>query len=206
MKAFLFSFFLIFLNSASAQKMTREIMDAKDLEKIVLASDEIFRITIRAYTGKDVVITTRTEGEYYNEIGLESELQQKTLFLNSTYREILQSGYDKLSAHKIFSMEVELEIPIDMEVEIRSNLASVYLSGKYERVLVQLKSGSCYFDDFEGDAVVNTFNGNILGNAHHINAEAHSRHGEVQLPKINRGNSKMVLTSINGNIKLSESK
>lgn len=202
----LFPIFLFFFFSTSAQKVTREILYAKDLRKIVLSSDEIYRIKISTGSGEKIRITTRTEGEYFNNISLESQVQNNTLFLTSRFNEILQNGYDKLSAHKVFSMEVELEIPREMEVEINSNLASVFLSGVFHSVLVQLKTGSCYFEDFEGDAVVNTFDGNILGTARSIDIEANSRQGKVEVPLAPHGNYKMVLTSINGDIKISETK
>ncbi|MHA6279149.1 hypothetical protein ACXYMT_03130 [Salinimicrobium sp. CAU 1759] len=206
MKAFLTSFFLIFFLSVHAQKVTREVLTARDLERIVFASDEIYEIAVSTVPGNEVIITTRSEGEYFNEISLEHNFQDKTLFLKSRYREILQNGFDKLSAHKVFSMEVELQVPENLVLEINSNLASVYLSGDFERVLVQLKNGSCYLKNFEGDAVINTFDGNITGTARSINVEANSRHGEVLVPQIFHGNHKMVLTSINGDIKLSETK
>ena len=206
MKIFVTGFFLIFFFQASAQKVTREVLTAEDLKSIVFSSDEIYRITVSTAPGNEVIITTRTEGEYFNDIALERELRNNTLFLNSQFREILQNGFDKLSAHKVFSMEVELQVPKDLVLEINSNLASVYLSGSYERVFIQLKNGSCYLQAFMGNAVINTFDGNILGTARSIDVEATSRHGDVVVPKILHGNHKMVLTSINGDIKVSETK
>ncbi|MCC8359366.1 DUF4097 family beta strand repeat-containing protein [Salinimicrobium sediminilitoris] len=206
MKFYLFSFFLLFFFSVSAQKVTREVISADNIEKISLSGDEIFKVSFSTASDKEIVITTQTEGEYFNDISLDAELRDKTLFLTSRYREILQNGYDKLSAHKVFSMEVELEIPKNMIIEVNSNVASVYLTGIYEQVFVQLKNGSCYLEDFSGDAVINTYDGNILGTARSINAEAKSRNGEVEIPKILHGNHKMVLTSINGDIKISETK
>lgn len=206
MKILLTLSLFFFCLSASAQKMTQDVIDSEGVEKIVLSSDEIYRISLSTGSAKEIKITTRTEGEYYNQISLDADLKNKTLLLNSRYREILQNGYDKLSAHKVFSMEVELEIPEGMVVEINSNLASVYLSGQYDAVLVQLKNGSCYLEDFRGDAVINTFDGNIIGSARSFDAEASSRHGEVEVLQNPQGRYKMVLTSINGEIKVSETK
>ena len=36
-------------------------------------------------------------------------------------------------------MEVELEIPKNMIIEVNSNVASIYLTGVYEQIFVQLK-------------------------------------------------------------------
>jgi hypothetical protein len=206
MKFFLTSVLLIVFISAKAQKETRGIITADHLERVIFSGDEIYKISISTAPGNEVIITTRTEGEYFNKIRLEQELLDKTLFLSSRFNEILQNGFDKLSAHKVFSMEVELQVPENLILEINSNLASVYVSGTYERVFIQLKNGSCYFENYTGDAVINTFEGHILGTARSIDVEANSRHGEVVVPKILHGNHKMVLTSINGDIKVSETK
>ncbi|WP_029033902.1 hypothetical protein [Salinimicrobium terrae] len=206
MKSYLLSFFLICFLSASAQKVTHDLISAARIEKIVFSGDEIFKISIGTGLEKKVVITTRTEGEYFNVISLDADLQNQTLFLTSRYRKVLQNGYDKLSTHKVISMEVELEIPEGMVVEIISNLASVYISGAYDAVLVELKNGSCYLKDFTGNAVINTFDGNILGTANRIDLQAASRHGTVEVPQTIKGNNKMELTSIHGDIKITETK
>lgn len=206
MKSYLSIFFLLFSLSTSAQKVIQNVVDANSIEKIILSSDEVYKINVATGSGEEIIISTRTEGEYFNQISLDYRIQGGDLLINSRYREILQSGYDKLSANKVFSMEVDLEIPRDMVVEINSNLASVYLSGRYDSVLVQLKNGSCYLQDFTGNAVINTYDGNILGTAHSVNVEATSRQGAIDIPKVPNRNHKMVLTSIHGDIKISETK
>lgn len=181
-------------------------MDAGEIKRIIMSGDEIYVLKVNTIPGNEIKITTDTDGEYYNQISLDVQTRDQTLFLSSKYREILQSGYDKLSAHKVLSMEVALEIPEGMVVEIVSNVASVFLTGSYQRVLVQLKTGSCYLENFGGNAVINTFDGNILGSAISTNIEGNSRHGSVDVPPNPDGIHKLVLTSINGDIKINETK
>lgn len=200
-----FLFFLTFF-PAVGQKHTVETIEADGIKKIVFSSDEVYGVELVTHKGEDIKITTHTEGEYFNNISLDSEVRNGTLFLNSRFRETLRNGYDKLSAHKVFSMEVKLEVPEGLIAEIISNVASVTLSGKFETVLVQLKSGSCYLKNFSGNAVVNTYNGNIVGDVHPAEFEATSRTGQVSVPDNIIGNHKMVLTSINGNIKITQTK
>ena len=205
MKYFLI-IFLFLSYSVRSQKATTHTIDAGDIESIVLNSDEIYRVSIKTVSGKVISISSKTEGEYFNNISLDEEVKNNTLYLESRFREILQSGFDKLSAHKVFAMEVELQIPEDMQVEIRSNVASVFMEGAYNEVLIQLKSGSAYLKDFHGDAVINTYNGNIEVETQNASVEAESRHGAVTLPVSVVGNYRLKLMSINGNIKVRETK
>ena len=206
MKRPLLLFFLLFCLQGFAQKETTNTIDAEGISSIILSAEEIFKITVRTAPVETITITTHSDGEYYNQISLDARVEGEILLLDSRFREILQSGYDKLSAHKVFAMEITLEIPEGLSVDIGSNLASVHAAGTYEYLLVQLKAGSCYLSRFTGDALVNTFNGNIEVSTSDARVKAVSRHGKIVLPEGNTGSHKMELTSINGNISVQKTK
>lgn len=206
MKNVIFASLLFISLSAFAQKEVSKVMDAGNLEQIVLSSDEIFRISIETAPVHTISIKSMADGEYFNDISLDSKVQGKTLYLKSLFPEALQDGFDKLSAHKVFAMEVKLQIPEDMSVEVNSNLASVFLEGDYENVLVQLKSGSFYSEEFHGNAIINTYDGNIELATDNALVDAQSRHGKIAVPHASRGTHKIKLTSINGDIEVSETK
>lgn len=199
---------LLFLTGFSAfgQKETTQLIDASSIQNVLFASDEIFRIRLSTTSEETITIKSRADGEYYNDIGLITRVEAGTLYLSSQFREILQSGYDKLSAHKVFAMEVELRIPEGIVVEIISNLASVYGEGTYEKLVVQLKSGSCYLENFSGNALINTYEGDVEIQMRNAVVEAFSRHGSVKTPDTNFGTHKIDITSINGNISVQKTK
>lgn len=203
---YFFIFFLLLNFPARAQKETIQTIDAGNLTTVIFNSDEVYRIAIKTVPGDQIIIRSKTDGEYFNNISLDAEARNDVLYLKSRFREILQSGFDKLSAHKVFAMEVELQIPERMEVEIRSNVASVFMKGVYARVLIQLKSGSGYLENFQGDAVINTYEGDIEVESKNASVEAESRHGEVVVPDSFNGDYSLKLISINGNIKVRETK
>ena len=206
MKKLLLLCFAFICSSAVAQKATVEVIDAQHLTAIEFNSEEVYKITVNTAAVKEITLKTHTEGEYFNNISLDSEVKGGTLYLKSRFRESLQGGFDKLSAHKIFVMEVELLIPEKMDVEITSNLASVYLTGKYTNVFLELKTGSAFLKNFTGNAVINTYDGNIEVQSPSVSVEAESRHGTLQVPIMAHGIHHLKLTSINGNIKVTETK
>lgn len=185
--------------AAFGQKETSEVIDAKGVKSIVISSDEVFRINLSTAPGA-IRIKTRADGEYSNDIYLDSEINGEVLLLTSRFREILKGGYDKLSAHKVFAMEVELVIPENLTVEIESNLASVKGSGDFKKLFIELKSGYCQLEDFTGDATINTYDGHVLIQTVNAKVEADSRHGSVNIPDNNFGQHTIKVTSINGNI------
>ncbi|NJW55367.1 hypothetical protein HC175_20855, partial [Salinimicrobium sp. CDJ15-91] len=87
MKFFFFLLMLLPGFTAIAQKHITHVIEAGDLEKIVLSSDEIYKIKVTTFPGTEIRITTDTEGEYYDDINLDVERRSQTLFLNSRFRE-----------------------------------------------------------------------------------------------------------------------
>ncbi|WP_034920135.1 hypothetical protein [Gillisia sp. CAL575] len=199
--------FIIFLLSffASAQKDTSRQIDAKEIESIYIDTDEVFKIIINTSSKSDLIsISSHSEGEYFNDIALNTEVKKSSVYLSTKFQEILQSGFDKLSAHKVFSLEITLEIPEGMQVFVKSNIASVEAEGVFDFIQVQLKSGYCNLSSFEGNALVNTFNGAITIETTDATVTASSRNGKVILPSVFAGKNSIKVASINGDIRIVE--
>ncbi|MCF4100737.1 hypothetical protein L1I30_03560 [Gillisia sp. M10.2A] len=193
--------FFIFLSGYS-QKNTSQTFNAEQINQLYIYTEEVFKINVHTSNTQQVVLSSHSEGEYFNDIALNMELLEDKMVLTSKFREILQSGYDKLSAHKVFSLEIDLEIPEGMEVFIRSNNSSVTANGNFKALKVELKSGSCHLHNFLGNAIINTYNGPIEVTTQDAIITANSRNGEVILPKFETGKHVLKLTSINGDIRV----
>lgn len=204
MKGLILIFITLFTISGFSQKDTSRSFDAAGIEKIYIYTDEVFKINLKTSDKPLIILTSHSEGEYFNDISLDAEVLQDRMVITSNFREILQSGFDKLSAHKVFSLEISLEIPEGLEVFIKSNIASVNGSGRFKKLEVELKSGACDLEVFYGDLVINTYNGSITVETFDAEIIAHSRNGEIFLPPATPGKNQIKLTSINGNIRVRE--
>ena len=175
-------------------------MDAGQIKSLVISGDEIFKFNLSTAPTSFITIKSFADGEYYDNITLQSKVEEEILFLTSEYNGVLHSGFDKLSAHKVFAMRVEIELPQNFKVEITSNIASVRASGRYDYFFFQSKSGACMLTNFSGDAFIQTYNGDIEVAANNVFVDAHSRNGKVVVSEKNTGKNKLDLSSINGNI------
>ena len=183
-----------------SQKDTREIIDAENLSRINIDTDEVYLINIVTTNKSEVRIRTHSEGEYFDDIILNTSIEGDELIIKTKYPQRLAGGYDKLSAHKVFSLEIELMIPENLEVRISSNIASVQGKGDFKPIFAELKQGYCKLLDFSGDAVINTYSGNIFVETSSGLIEANSRNGKVDIPEFLPGRNPLKLTSIDGNI------
>lgn len=200
LKKTLYLFVILISGIGFAQKDTREIIDAKNIAEIYIDTDEVFLINILTEKTSEVKIKTHSEGEYFDDIILETFVSGSQLNIKTRYPKRLTGGYDKLSAHKVFSLEIELRIPEDLEVSISSNIASVQGKGNFKSVYAELKQGYCKLREFTGAAVINTFSGNIFIETSSGLIEANSRNGKVEVPQFLPGRNPLRLTSIDGNI------
>ncbi|GAA4309345.1 hypothetical protein GCM10023115_35830 [Pontixanthobacter gangjinensis] len=200
LKKFLILCGILLGSIVTAQKDTREIFSAENINSININTDEVYLINIITSDASQIEISTHSEGEYYDDILVESSITGDQLNIRTEYPQRLAGGYDKLSAHKVFSLEIELRIPGELEVAIRSNIASVQSKGGFKSLHADLKQGYCKLLDFSGIAVINTYSGNILVETASGLIEASSRNGRVEVPDFLPGRNPLRLTSIDGNI------
>ena len=67
-------FFMLSGTLALAQKETSQTLGAENIDAIVLSADEIYRISISTAAVDEIIIKTRSDGEYYKRISLDSEI------------------------------------------------------------------------------------------------------------------------------------
>ncbi|MDN3595781.1 hypothetical protein [Zunongwangia endophytica] len=188
-----------------AQKDTQNILSS-DFEEIIFEADEVFKINVYSEDRETVKFNTHSEGEYYNNIQLRTKLENGILILETQYPERLVGGFDKLSAHKVFSFEVDLYLPEGKKVSISSNSASIIVKGKFDNFTANLQRGYCILENFDGNCTVNTYKGDITAQVISGEINAKSRHGEVSVAKDLFGMHQIKLTSINGDISVRKTK
>ena len=190
--------------AAVSQKDTSQRYDAGEIKEMLILTDEVYKINIQSVPGDQIILTTHSEGEYYNDIHLEMQRSPQRMVLTSRFNESLPGGFDKLSAHKVFSLEITLQVPQGLDIHLRSNLASISVSGNFKNFMAELQQGSCDLKEFNGNAVVNTYRGNILVKTSNGTITASSGTGKVNVPAKLEGNNRIELRSVTGDIKVEE--
>lgn len=201
MKYLYFILLLGFTFSVKAQSVVAKKMEISHIQEFYFKVDEVFSIHISTRpNSKYLKIKSFSEGEYAQNIGFHFTEENKQMNIQAVFPENLSSGYDKLSAHKVFSVRLEIEIPEYKRVVIQSDLASVYGNGNYEFFEAELTSGRCELTQFAGDAMIHTFKGDIELHTSERNVEAVSNHGEIHVDDYFTKGDKISLKSIDGDI------
>jgi hypothetical protein len=204
---YLFILFFIFSGSLFGQKKLFKEYDAKGIETLFIESDEIFQIKLIASQTDKISIYTVIEGETFESSLLNTKLVEKQLKITTGRTPDFIPFNDKLSAHKILSIVLEITIPEYMTVDVYSALASVEASGNYKNVRINLDRGGCEFSNFRfrESAHINTISGNIYIETTEVQIVAQSRNGNIVIPYGMTGNHAIHLNSIHGDITVENS-
>ncbi len=205
MKKVLYLILFFLALQAQAQKVTNKSFSSKGVSTLVINGDMVFKMHIETAKTQTISIRSLAEGEHSEEVVLITQIKSNTLYISSIYQPLFVADNDKLSAHKVLSVEYKLVIPEQLNLSISSSIASVFLFGNYNKVTTELMNGSFFAKSFKGDLLVNTIHGDFEVETHQATAEASSKHGKVDQAVLGNGNNQITLNSINGNIRISKS-
>jgi len=199
--------FFLFFGNVFAQKVIERNFNASEITSIEINSDVIYHIKIISEKTEYIKIKTQVEGENYENVVLGIIEENNTLHINISYTPFFEAKNDKLAAHKVISIEMELIVPENMAINIKAEIASLEIDGKYGDVSVLLGSGNCSLTNFKGDAMLKTKQGFITVYASKKTlGTAISKKGTVinELSKVNVKSSKYRIEaeSFKGNISL----
>ncbi len=207
MKCIFFIIMVVISYSTFAQKNSEKKIAAEGIQKIEIISDDIFQINIISKAVEEITLNSKIQGEHFENIVVSTSIENGVFIIKTSYSPFYKPDNDKLAAHKLISVEVDLIIPINLEIYIKSQIASVNASGTFKNIEVGLENGNCTIDNFLGNANLQTKNGfiNVLSKPN-VSGRIISKHGNVKnkLPKI--GKYLIKAESITGSILLQQTK
>ena len=197
--------FLFFTLHVQAQTITQKTYASEGISTININGNAIFKISIESSESNVITIDSKIEGENNEQVVLVSEIKNETLYISAKYQPLFIDSNDKLSAHKVISIELVLNIPVNKSIYVSSDIASVFVKGKYNNATIELINGNCILKDFVGEATVNTIQGDIEVFSNFAEVKAFTKNGALSIEKVSNGNRLLTLYSINGNISVFKS-
>ena len=204
MKNFILILFLLGSKSFS-QKIIEKELDATLYNTIEISSDEIHHINLISTNLNTISINIRIEGKDHKNIVLSLLEKNKTLFIEPDTTPFFKSINDKLAAHKVQSIEIELKIPKRFDISIISKTASLTSSGSFKSIFTSLENGNCTLTNFEGNANLSSKSGFInVSSKANIKGDARSKSGFITNELLDnlRSNYKIIAETKDGDISL----
>ncbi|WP_139149353.1 hypothetical protein [Ulvibacter litoralis] len=206
LKTVSFCFFLMF-SFSYGQKVVEKSLDASGLERILISSKTISRISIVSEKTDKITILTKISGETYENLVVTTSEENKTLILDTSYIPFFTAENDKLAAHKVISIEMTVIVPEFFSIAINSEIASVKASGSFDLLSITLRGGNCLVQDFIGNARIKTQKGAITVYTNStVSGTANSVKGRVENELVSNGMYRIIAESRSGAIGLFQTK
>jgi len=183
-----------------------KIINNNAIQSIVINSDSIFKVEVKTSVNKTIRLFANMEGEYAKNTMLLTEVKNDSLLISTKYQYIDVKANDKLSAHKVFSLEIILEIPENLNLYFKSSIASAKVEGTYKQLTLELNQGNATINNFRGNAIINTQNGNINLETNNATIKAKTKTGKIEKALITGSQNQIKIQSINGNINVYKTK
>lgn len=188
-----------------AQKTILNTLDAQSVKGIFIDSDQVFEVFVKATSSSEFSVTAEVEGETFETLKLDTKVENGLWYIKTGRSIGFKNIDDKLAAHKVLSVVLYVEMPLNKEVWVDSDLASVQLTGAFDQINLNLLGGGCILNDFRGNGIVNTLRGNIRAEVNDTRVLAESRNGIVNIEETGSGSFLLSLKTIDGDISVSQS-
>lgn len=198
-EVFLCVFVLVMFRSFSQNKSTNTFT-AKGISDISIDGEQIFNIKVETAPVSEITVTSITDGEYQNNFKVISEVKGNELVLQLKQNILEDIPDDKRNAHKVIAASVELLIPEQLNVSIKSDVGSVVADGAFEVLNINLAQGGCNIDAIAKLATIKTTNGNIYVETRDAIISTDSKSGLVDFPSDMMGINLWKLSTTSGNI------
>lgn len=195
-------FLIIGTSALPAQHLINKSLQSKDVSKISVDGNHISKISIRTNPhGSEIELRAKIDDKYPNDLNFEVDNLDGDLFIRIEKNLHPDGASNKLDAHKFLVSELEIFLPTDLSVDLKSNIASVLIWGRYNNIRIKLDSGFLEFDGWSRKAEVKTNSADVLINTDNSIINAATEYGILQIPSgFSRGFSVWNIESVHGNI------
>ena len=206
MRALLFFVVFFTLVNIHAQKLVRKAFIDPRTETIQIDAQYCYRIDLKTASSNEVEISASMEGEYAKDLLISIEQSGTTAMISADFQPLFINPNDKLSAHKVVSIALEISVPEYKYVDVFGTNTNLYATGKFEDLNVTLSDGRCTLENVSESVEVTTQKGDIMVMAPSGNIVAESTYGNVEKGIIPFGYNQFILKTIEGDIFLTKTK
>lgn len=180
-------------------------LSAENIDVINFNFDKVYKVNLSTHKSASIIVEAKVEGENKEHIVLTNKRFMKSLYVSSNFQPTYKDANDKLSAHKIISIELNIKVPEQKSIYIKSDIANITGEGSYGKLTLELTNGNCKISKFSGNALVNTIEGNIEFQSNFATIKTSSKYGTINSEDLIIGDDTIDLNSINGDISVTKS-
>lgn len=206
MKPFLAIILLYSCVVFSQKKVEKQLPVGKHISLITVELNQVYSVVLKSTKESTVSIKATSEGEYANSFVVANFEQENTLIVVGDVSFLFKEEQDKLGAHKVHAISLEITVPENFPVQFKSGAGTIKASGFYSNLAINQLSGYCFLTAVSGNIAVQTHSANIYVAAKSGTVYSETNAGYVRKEKLRKGKSVFRLKTLNGNINIVQTK
>ncbi|NNC34247.1 MAG: hypothetical protein HKO09_05190 [Croceitalea sp.] len=188
------------MTTLSAQKIVEKRILNPESKFIQLNTKNCFVVNVNSSNSPQMIVKASMEGEYQKDLVVRIEEDGQNVLVSADFLPNFIQPNDKLSAHKVISIALDLIIPANTNISIHGTTSDVAVQGIYKTVEITLSDGVCRLQHQSETTKVQTQKGNIILRTNKGRITAQSIYGKVLNTEIPKGNGSYILNSVEGDI------
>ncbi len=195
-------FILMGITMLNAQKIVRKSVLDPETSFLVIDADNCFKVELATSESREIVVEAHIDGEYRDDLLVKLEHNGPTVELSAGFYPDFIQPNDKLSAHKVISIALQVQVPRNMRVSILGTATNVFAKGNFDHLKVVLDDGICNLDLFYGTAKVITRSGDINVRTKSAMFKTKTGFGKIESDSIPKGEDFYDISTTTGDIHL----
>lgn len=193
---------LLTLQLSFAQKVVKKSIFEPNTTLVQIDASNCYQIEVSTENTDEVILEAVIDGEYKKDLLLKTQKNGNTLSIGAGFQPNFKNPNDKLSAHKVVSVSLNIILPAYQQVQVFGTNCNVEARGEYKSLKVTLDDGYCHLYNISESASILTQSGEIEVRSSGGSFKASSKYGTIHQDKIPVGQNHFVLTSTTGDIKI----
>lgn len=197
-----FAIFFLVTSFLTAQKVIEKSIKNTRITTVQIDASNSFETNIKNSDTDIMTVSAIIDGEYKNDLVLNVIEDGTTVEVSAGFESNFKNPNDKLSAHKVVSIALEIRIPKNKNVNVYGTSCNVTVNDAYNELKVTLNDGNCSLYNVSSSANILTQSGNIWIEAEAATIDCKSKYGIIEGEIIPNDNNQYYLRTVTGNILL----
>lgn len=198
MRGFLVLFFVF--NFIAAQKVVKKTIVDSAISSFQIDAAYCFEMNIESVKSNVIVVEAIIDGEYKKDLVLNVNEEGATVSISAGFQPNFVNPNDKLSAHKVVSIALNIKLPEHKYVTVFGTSCNVAIEGTYKKIKVTLNDGTCSLVNVCENVDVATQSGTIYVKTKSGKVIRSSKYGRIVEDKISDGDTEYLLSTVTGDI------
>jgi len=199
-RAFIFLVCICFCQYSISQKLVQKEIHNPQTKYVRIDGNKCYQLVLSTHKSDFLHIAAAMEGEYAKDLIIKLEEDGNNIDISADFLPSFKAPNDKLSAHKVISIEMHITLPEFMDTMVYGTHTNVTAKGTYKNLSITLADGNCSLHAISEKAQVKTQTGEISLTKAKGMVTTKNVYGKVEKGQIPSGNQTYILETVEGNI------